>query len=111
MRLIVADDALLFREGLVRVLDEQGFEVVGQAENADDLVRRVGGLKPDVALVDMRMPPSFSDEGLQAALAIAERHPEVGVVVLSQYVESAYAMRLLEDGAAGRGFLCRDRGR
>jgi DNA-binding NarL/FixJ family response regulator len=109
MRLIVADDSLLFREGLVRVLTEQGFEVLAQTDNADDLVRRVGGLHPDVALVDIRMPPSFTDEGMQAALEIAVRHPEVGVVVLSQYVESAYAMRLLENGGAGKGYLLKDR--
>jgi DNA-binding NarL/FixJ family response regulator len=109
MRLIVADDSLLFREGLVRLLSEMGFEVVGQTANADDLVRRVGGLKPDVALVDIRMPPSFTDEGLQAALHIGEREPEIGVLVLSQYVESSYAMRLLEAGSAGRGYLLKDR--
>jgi DNA-binding NarL/FixJ family response regulator len=109
MRLIVADDSLLFREGLVRVLTEQGFDVVAQTDNADDLVRRVGGLHPDVALVDIRMPPSFTDEGMQAALEIAQKHPEVGVVVLSQYVESGYAMRLLENGGTGKGYLLKDR--
>jgi DNA-binding NarL/FixJ family response regulator len=109
MRLIVADDSLLFREGLVRLLTEQQFDVVAQTDNADDLVRRVGGLRPDVALVDIRMPPTFTDEGMQAALEIDDRHPEVGVVVLSQYVESAYAMRLLEKGSAGRGYLLKDR--
>jgi DNA-binding NarL/FixJ family response regulator len=109
MRVIVADDSLLFREGLVRVLGDQGFEVVGQAENGDDLVRRVGGLRPDVAIVDIRMPPSFTDEGLQAARAVGEQHPEVGVVVLSQYIESSFAMRLLEHGSAGRGYLLKDR--
>jgi DNA-binding NarL/FixJ family response regulator len=109
MRLIVADDSLLFREGLVRLLSELGFEVVGQTANADDLVRRIGGLKPDVALVDIRMPPSFTDEGLKAAIEIGERDPDVGVMVLSQYVESSYAMRLLEAGSAGRGYLLKDR--
>ncbi len=109
MRLVVADDSLLFREGLVRLLSEQEFEVLAQADNADDLVRRVGGLRPDAAVVDMRMPPTFSDEGLAAALEIGERYPEVGVVVLSQYVESGYAMRLLERGSAGRGYLLKDR--
>jgi DNA-binding NarL/FixJ family response regulator len=109
MRVIVADDSLLFREGLVRLLAEQGFDVVGQTDNADDLVRRVGGLHPEVALVDIRMPPTFTDEGLRAALEIEERHPEVGVVVLSQYIEAAYAMRLLEQGSAGRGYLLKDR--
>lgn len=109
MRLIVADDSLLFREGLVRVLGDLGFEVVAQADNADDLVRRVGGLNPDVAVVDIRMPPTFSDEGLVAAQAIGDRHPDVGVLVLSQYVESAYAMRLLENRSTGRGYLLKDR--
>lgn len=109
MRLIVADDSLLFREGLVRLLCEQKFEVLAQADNAEDLVRRVGGLRPDAALVDIRMPPTFTDEGLRAALEIGERYPGVGVVVLSQYVESGYAMRLLEDGSAGRGYLLKDR--
>ncbi len=109
MRLIVADDSLLFREGLVRILSEQKFEVVAQADNAEDLVRRVGGLRPDAAIVDMRMPPSFTDEGLGAALEIGERYPGVGVVVLSQYIESGCAMRLLEPGSAGRGYLLKDR--
>jgi DNA-binding NarL/FixJ family response regulator len=109
MRVIVADDSLLFREGLVRLLDELGFDIVGQTANAEDLVRRVGGLKPDLALIDIRMPPSFSDEGLRAAQHIGERHPSVGVVVLSQYLESEYAMRLLEEGTAGRGYLLKDR--
>jgi DNA-binding NarL/FixJ family response regulator len=109
MRVIVADDSLLFREGLVRVLAEQGFEVVAQVDNADDLIRRAGGLKPDVALVDIRMPPTFTDEGLQAARTLAERSPDVGVVVLSHYIEASYAMRLLEEGSAGRGYLLKDR--
>ena len=109
MRVVVADDSLLFREGVVRLLTEQGFEVLGQMDNADDLVRRVGGLKPDVAIVDIRMPPTNTDEGLQAAHEIGERHPEIGVVVLSQYLEASYAMRLLEEGTAGRGYLLKDR--
>jgi DNA-binding NarL/FixJ family response regulator len=109
MQVVVADDSLLFREGLVRVLTEQEFEVVGQMENAEDLVRRVGGLQPDVAIVDIRMPPTHTDEGLHAAHRIGEEHPEVGVVVLSQYLESSYAMRLLEEGTAGRGYLLKDR--
>jgi DNA-binding NarL/FixJ family response regulator len=109
MRLIVADDSLLFREGLVRLLAEQGFDVVAQTDNAEDLVRRVGGLRPDVALVDIRMPPTFTDEGLRAALTIGERHAGIGVVVLSQYIEAGYAIRLLEDGSAGRGYLLKDR--
>jgi DNA-binding NarL/FixJ family response regulator len=109
MRVIVADDSLLFREGVVRLLEDLSFEVVAQVDNAADLVRRVGGLHPDVALVDIRMPPSFTDEGIQAALQISESHPGVGVVVLSQYVESTYAMRLLQQSDAGRGYLLKDR--
>ncbi len=88
---------------------EQNFDVLAQADNAEDLVRRVGGLRPDAALVDIRMPPTFTDEGLRAALEIGERYPGVSVVVLSQYVESGYAMRLLEQGSAGRGYLLKDR--
>jgi DNA-binding NarL/FixJ family response regulator len=109
MRLIVADDSLLFREGLVRLLAELGFEVAGQTDNPSDLVRRVGGLRPDVAVVDIRMPPTFTDEGLRAAHEIGERHPGVGVLVLSQYVDPGYAMQLLEGGIAGRGYLLKDR--
>ena len=109
MKVAVADDSLLFREGLVRLLTEQGFEVVTQAATGDELVRRIDVLRPDVAIVDIRMPPTHTDEGLEAARQIGERQPEVGVVVLSQYVESGYAMRLLEDGTAGRGYLLKDR--
>jgi DNA-binding NarL/FixJ family response regulator len=109
MRVVVADDALLFRDGLVRVLQAHGFDVVAETDNAEDLVRRVGGLRPDVVLVDIRMPPSHTDEGLRAAEAIHRDHPEIGVVVLSQYLEAAYAMRLLEGGSAGRGYLLKDR--
>jgi DNA-binding NarL/FixJ family response regulator len=109
MRLIVADDSLLFRAGLVRVLDSLGFEVVGETDNGDDLVRRAAALGADVALVDVRMPPTFSDEGLTAALELGERHPGLGVVVLSQYVEASATMRLLEHEGAGRGYLLKDR--
>lgn len=109
MRLIVADDSLLFREGVVRLLGEQGFDVLAQADNADDLLRRVGGLRPDAVLTDMRMPPSFTDEGLQAAREIGKRYPGVGVVVLSQHIESGYAMQLLEHESGGRGYLLKDR--
>jgi DNA-binding NarL/FixJ family response regulator len=109
MQVVVADDSLLFREGLVRLLEEREFEVVGQVDNGEDLIRRVGGLKPDLAVVDIRMPPTQTDEGLQAAARLAEQHPEIGVVVLSQYLEASYAMRLLEEGTAGRGYLLKDR--
>jgi len=109
VRLIVADDSLLFREGLVRLLREHSFEVLAQTDNPEDLLRRVGGLRPDAVVVDMRMPPTFTDEGLKAALEIGDQCPDVGVVILSQYVESGYAMRLLEHGSAGRGYLLKDR--
>ncbi len=109
MRLIVADDSLLFREGVVRLLREQGFDVLAQADNSDDLLRRVGALQPDAALTDIRMPPTFTDEGLQAALRIGERYPAVGVLVLSQHIESGYAMQLLKHEGAGRGYLLKDR--
>jgi DNA-binding NarL/FixJ family response regulator len=109
VRVAVADDSLLFREGLVRLLEELGFEVVAQVGDGDELVRQVAKQRPDVAIVDIRMPPTHTDEGLDAARLIGQQQPDVGVVVLSQYVESGYAMRLLEDGTAGRGYLLKDR--
>ena len=109
MRVVVADDALLFRDGLTRVLEAHGFDVVAQVDNAEDLLRRVSGLRPDVVLVDIRMPPTHTDEGLRAAQAIRRDHPSIGVVVLSQYLESGYAMRLLEGGGAACGYLLKDR--
>ena len=109
MRVALAEDSMLLREGLVRVLEERGFEVVARTDNAQDLLRRVGGLKPDVVLLDIRMPPTHTDDGLQAALELADRHPGLGVVVLTQYVQPEWAMRLLEDGRGGRGYLLKDR--
>ncbi|CAN5151706.1 response regulator transcription factor [soil metagenome] len=109
MRLVVAEDSLLLREGLVRLLEEAGFDVVGQAGDADDLVRKVFTHKPDVAIVDVRMPPTNTDDGLRAALEIRRRTPQVGVLVLSAYVEQAYAHELLADGAAGVGDLLKHR--
>ena len=109
MRLVIADDSVLFREGLARLLSDRGFDVVAQTGNADDLVRRVGGLRPDVAVVDVRMPPTHTDEGLRASEQIRVRHPGVGVLVLSQYVASDLALRLLAGGSAGRGYLLKDR--
>ncbi len=109
MRVVVAEDSVLLREGIVRLLSENGFEVVGQAGDADDLVRKVGAHKPDVAVVDIRMPPTNTDDGLRAALLIRERHPETGVLVLSAYVEEAYALELVADSAAGLGYLLKDR--
>src|SRR5207237_7948501 len=104
-----AEDPGLRREGIARLLDGAGFEVVAQAGTADDLVRLVAMHKPDVAITDIRMPPTQTDEGLQAAQKIRERHPDVGVLVLSQYVEPAYAMSLLRATAAGAGYLLQDR--
>jgi DNA-binding NarL/FixJ family response regulator len=109
MRLVVADDSVLLREGLVRLLEEAGFEVVGQAGDAEDLLRKVKAHKPDAAIVDVRMPPTHTDEGIRAAQQIRAELPGTGVLVLSQYVEEAYARELLADDAAGIGYLLKDR--
>ena len=109
MRVVLADDAVLLREGVARLLDDAGFEVVAQSGTADDLLRHVAMHKPDVAIVDIRMPPSHTDEGLRAAQAIRQRFPGVGVLVLSQYVEPSYALELLSDTAEGVGYLLKDR--
>jgi DNA-binding NarL/FixJ family response regulator len=109
MRVVVADDSVLFREGLVRVLADQGFDVVAQTDNAEDLVRRVGGHKPDAAIVDIRMPPTHTDEGLRAAVEIRRRAPGAKILVLSQYVEVTYAGDLFADRVGGVGYLLKDR--
>jgi DNA-binding NarL/FixJ family response regulator len=109
MRVVLADDSVLLREGVARLLAEAGFEIVAQSGNADDLLRHVAMHKPDVAVVDIRMPPTQTDEGLRAAQQIRERFPGIGVLVLSQYVESAYAMELLSESAEGVGYLLKDR--
>ena len=109
MRLIVADDSLLLREGISRLLVEAGFEVVGRASTGEEALAQVEQHKPDVAIVDIKMPPTHSDEGLKAAQEIRARHPDVGVLVLSQYVELGLAARLLADNAAGLGYLLKDR--
>ena len=109
MRLVVADDSVLLREGVVRLLEDAGFEVVGQAGDAEDLIRKVKAHKPDVAIVDVRMPPTHTDEGIRAAQVIRAELPGVGVLVLSQYVEETYARELLADDAAGIGYLLKDR--
>jgi DNA-binding NarL/FixJ family response regulator len=109
MRVVVADDSVLLREGVVRLLEENGFEVVGQAGDADDLIRKVKAHKPDVAVVDIRMPPTNTDDGLRAALEIRAELPETGVLVLSQYVEEGYALDLVGDSAGGVGYLLKDR--
>lgn len=108
-RVVLADDSVLLREGVARLLEEAGFEVVAQSGTADDLLRHVAMHKPDVAVIDIRMPPTHTDEGLQAAREIRERHPGVGVLLLSQYVEPSYAMALLETSAEGVGYLLKDR--
>jgi DNA-binding NarL/FixJ family response regulator len=109
MRVVLADDSVLLREGLARLLEESGMEVVAQAGDAEDLLRKVGAHKPDLAIVDVRMPPSHTDEGLRAALEIRERQPDVGVLVLSAFVEESSALELLADDAAGIGYLLKDR--
>ncbi|TML88845.1 MAG: response regulator transcription factor [Actinobacteria bacterium] len=109
MRIVLADDSMLLREGLVRLLEEAGFDVVAQSGTADDLLRHVAMHKPDVAIVDIRIPPTHTDEGLRAAQTIREKHPDVGVVVLSAHVEPGYAMELLADNAEGVGYLLKDR--
>jgi DNA-binding NarL/FixJ family response regulator len=106
---VLADDSILLREGTARLLEEAGFNVVGQAGDADDLLLKVRSYRPDVAIVDIRMPPTHTDEGLRAAKEIRERYPDTGVLVLSQYVESDYAMDLLADSAEGVGYLLKDR--
>ncbi len=109
MRVVVADDTMLTRKGIVRLLEEAGIDVVAEAEDADGLLRHVRLARPDVAIIDIRMPPTHTDEGLVAAREIRAAHPEVGVLVLSQYVEPAYAMRLIEDHPERVGYLLKER--
>src|SRR4051794_19883587 len=109
VRVVLADDSVLLREGIARLLEDAGFEIVAQSGTPEDLLRHVGMHKPDVALVDIRMPPTQTDEGLRAAQEIRERWPDTGVLVLSQYVEPAYAMELLGENAEGVGYLLKDR--
>jgi serine/threonine-protein kinase len=109
VRVVIADDETLLREGLARLLDEAGFTVVGKAATADELMRRVELAHPDVALVDIKMPPTHTDEGLVSAEAIRASHPEIGVLVLSHYVESRYAMRLLQEHPERSGYLLKER--
>jgi DNA-binding NarL/FixJ family response regulator len=109
VRVVIADDSVLLREGLARLLEEYGFEVAGQAGDAEDLLRKVGAHKPDVAVVDVRMPPTHTDEGLRAAHRIRTDYPGTGVLVLSQYVEEAYALELLSQSTESTGYLLKDR--
>ena len=109
MRIAVAEDSVLLREGLSRLLTDGGFDVVGRWDNSEDLLARVRVDPPDVVILDIRLPPTHSDEGMRAALHIRQRHPLVGVLVLSQYVEVGLAMKLLADSAEGVGYLLKDR--
>jgi DNA-binding NarL/FixJ family response regulator len=109
VRVAIAEDSVLLREGIVRLLDDAGFDVVAQCEDADDLLRRVASLRPDVTILDIRLPPTHNDEGLQAALELRSAHPSIGVLVLSQYVEVGLAWKLLADSAEGVGYLLKDR--
>ena len=109
IRVVIADDSVLLREGVARLLEEFGFEVAAQAGDAEDLLRKVGAHKPDVAVVDVRMPPTHTDEGLRAAHRIRAEHPDTGVLVLSQYVEEAYALDLLSQSTESTGYLLKDR--
>jgi len=109
MRVVIAEDSLLLREGLAKLLQDAGLEVVGQASNADELLLKVRSYKPDVAIVDIRMPPTQTDEGVQAAEVIRSQHPEVGVLLLSQVVEARRALRLFSEQPAGFGYLLKDR--
>jgi DNA-binding NarL/FixJ family response regulator/class 3 adenylate cyclase len=109
LRVVLADDSVLLREGVALLLSDAGFEVVGQSGTADDLLLKVRSYSPDVAVVDIRMPPTQTDEGLRAAQEIRAKHPDVGVLVLSQHVEPAYAMELLAESAEGVGYLLKDR--
>src|SRR4029079_5391198 len=109
VRVAIAEDSVLLREGIARLLDDAGIEVVAQSGDADDLLLKVRSYSPDVAVVDIRLPPTHNDEGLTAALEIRARHPSVGVLVLSQHVERGLSLKLLADSAEGVGYLLKDR--
>jgi DNA-binding NarL/FixJ family response regulator len=109
LRVVVAEDSVLLREGIVRLLEEAEMEVVAQAGDADDLLRKVRAHKPDIAVIDVRMPPTNTDDGLRAAREIRAELPEVALLVLSQYIEENYAVELLESGSEGVGYLLKDR--
>jgi DNA-binding NarL/FixJ family response regulator len=109
VRVVIAEDSVLLREGVARILTDAGLEVVGLCEDADELLLKVRSSSPDVAVVDIRMPPTHTDEGLRAAIQIRASHPSVGVLVLSQYVELGLAMKLLADSTEGAGYLLKDR--
>ena len=105
IRVVLADDSVLLREGIASLLERKGFEIVGQSGTAEDLLLKVRSYRPDIAIVDIKMPPTQTDEGLRAAKEIREKHPDTAVLVLSQYVEEGYALELLQDSAEGVGYL------
>ena len=109
MRVVIAEDSVLLREGLERLLAENGLDVVGSCQTGDELLLKTRSYEPDVTIVDIRLPPTHNDEGLRAALELRARHPDVGVLVLSQYVELGLAMKLLSESAEGAGYLLKDR--
>jgi DNA-binding NarL/FixJ family response regulator len=109
VRVVLAEDLFLLRDGLIRLLEANGFQIVAAVDNAPDLLRALVGHRPDVAVVDVRLPPSFTDEGLRAALQARQQLPGLPVLVLSQYVEQLYARELLADGSGGVGYLLKDR--
>jgi len=109
VRVVIAEDMALLRQGLARLLIDAGFEVLGSVGNADDLLELVARSEPDAALIDIKMPPTHTDEGLRAAVTIRERHPRTAVLLLSSYLEARYAEALLENHPAGSGYLLKDR--
>jgi DNA-binding NarL/FixJ family response regulator len=109
VRVALAEDSVLLRDGLARLLADEGFEVVAQCEDADALLRKLSAHPVDVAILDIRLPPTHTDEGLRAAIEIRERYPDIAVLVLSQYIELGLAMKLLADSAEGTGYLLKDR--
>jgi DNA-binding NarL/FixJ family response regulator len=109
LRVVIGEDSVLLRAGTARLLEESGFEVVGQVGDRDDLLRKVRAHRPDIAVIDVRMPPEHSDEGLQAARILREEFPHMGILVLSAHIEERYARELLESGATGVGYLLKDR--
>jgi DNA-binding NarL/FixJ family response regulator len=109
VRIVIAEDSVLLREGVAKLLEAEGFEIVGRSGDAEDLLLKVRSYKPDVAIVDIRMPPTHTDEGARAAAAIREAHPEIGVLLLSQAIEAEFALRLFVESPAGFGYLLKDR--
>jgi DNA-binding NarL/FixJ family response regulator len=109
VRVVIAEDAAVMREGLARLLEDRGYEIVAAVANGDDLLEAATKHHPEAAVVDIRMPPSYTDEGLRAAIALRKEQPNIGVLVFSQYVETRYATQLLAEGSAGVGYLLKDR--